>query len=129
MTLMVVGETQVIIALKSIKYPFITITPRSTQPRRMGLYNTPAASLQTGKIPSPTNVLNMTLNLPWLQDSNLGDLRNLVYTFIDIIPGNLWPGVEAPGRVISMGQTEQTMRANKWLMLNWDCYLAILETI
>ena len=29
--------------------------------------------------------------------------------------------------VLSMGQTEQTMCANKWPMLNCDCYIAILE--
>ena len=41
----------------------------------------------------------------------------------------LWLGVVAPDRVLSMGQIKQTICAHKWLMLNCDCYIAILETI
>ena len=48
---------------------------------------------------------------------------------LPLLSGPLWPGVVAPDRVLSMGQIEQTMCANKWLMLNCDCYKAILETI
>ena len=43
-------------------------------------------------------------------------------------PGLLWPGVVALDRVLSMSQIDK-LRANKWLMLNGDCYVAILETI
>ena len=45
------------------------------------------------------------------------------------LPGPLWPGVVVPDRVLSRGQIEQTMCANKWLISNCDCYIAILETI
>ena len=44
-----------------------------------------------------------------------------------LLPGPIWPGVVAPHRLL--GQIEQNMRANKWLMLIRDCYIAILETI
>ena len=46
-----------------------------------------------------------------------------------LIPGPLWPGVVAFGRVQSIRQIEQTVCANKWLMLNCDCYIAVPETI
>ena len=42
---------------------------------------------------------------------------------------SLWPGVVAPNRVLSIGQIEPTMCANKWVMSNCDCYIAILETM
>ena len=42
---------------------------------------------------------------------------------LPLLPGPLWSGVVTPDRVLSMGW------ANKWLMLNCDCYRAILETI
>ena len=45
------------------------------------------------------------------------------------LPGPLWPRMVALDRVQCMGQIEQTLCANKWLMLNCDCYIAILETI
>ena len=48
---------------------------------------------------------------------------------LPLLPRSLWPGVVAPDRVISQGQIEQTMCENKWLMLNCDCYIAMLETI
>ena len=48
---------------------------------------------------------------------------------LPLLPGSLWPGVVAPDVILRMGQIEQTKCANKWLMLNWDCYIAILETI
>ena len=48
---------------------------------------------------------------------------------LPLLPGPFWPGVVAPDRVLSMGQIEPTVCANKWLMLNYDCYIAILETI
>ena len=41
-------------------------------------------------------------------------------------PVRLWPGVVAPERVLS--QIKQTVRT-KWLILNCDCYIAILEAI
>ena len=34
------------------------------------------------------------------------------------LPSPLWLGVVAHGRVLSIGQIEQMMRANKWLMVN-----------
>ena len=34
----------------------------------------------------------------------------------------------APDRALSMGQIEQTICTNKWLMLNCDSYIAILKT-
>ena len=48
---------------------------------------------------------------------------------LSLLPGQLWPGVVLPDRVLSMGQIKQTMCANKRLMLNCDCYIARLETI
>ena len=36
-------------------------------------------------------------------------------TLLPSLPGPLWPGVVAPDRVLSMGQTE----LNYLLMLNW----------
>ena len=48
---------------------------------------------------------------------------------LPLLPGPLWPRGITPHGVLSMSQIEQTMCANKWLMLNCDCYLAILETI
>ena len=45
------------------------------------------------------------------------------------LPGPLWPKVEAPDRILSMGQIEQTMCANKWPMLNCNSYIVILENI
>ena len=46
-----------------------------------------------------------------------------------LLLGPLCSRVVTPVRVLSMGLKEQTVCANKWLRLNWDCYLAILETI
>ena len=43
-----------------------------------------------------------------------------------LLPSPLWPRVVALDRVLSMGQIEQTVCK---LMLNCDCYIAILETI
>ena len=40
---------------------------------------------------------------------------------LPLFPYSLWPGVVAPDRILSMGQVEQTMCANKWLILNCDC--------
>ena len=48
---------------------------------------------------------------------------------LPLLPGPLWPGVLAVNRVLSVGQIEQTMWANKGLMLNCDCYIAVLETM
>ena len=48
---------------------------------------------------------------------------------LPLLSGPLSPRVEAPDKVLSMGQREQSMCANKWLMLNCDCYIAIIETI
>ena len=36
---------------------------------------------------------------------------------LPLLPGQHWPWVVASDRVLSMGQIEQTMCANKWLML------------
>ena len=46
---------------------------------------------------------------------------------LPLTPGPLWHRVVAPNRVLSMGQIEQTLYANKWLLFNCDCYIAILE--
>ena len=35
----------------------------------------------------------------------------------------------APDGVLSMGQIEQASYANEWLVLNYNCYIEILETI
>ena len=45
------------------------------------------------------------------------------------VPLLLWPGVVASEIVLLMGQREQTMCTDKWLNLNYDCYIAIVETI
>ena len=55
-----------------------------------------------------------------------GMQKNLL---LPLLPGSLETGLVVPERVSSMGQIEQTMNVNKWLMLNYDCYIAILETI
>ena len=41
---------------------------------------------------------------------------------VSFLPGSLWPWVVVPDRVLSMDQIEQTMYANKWLMLNCDLF-------
>ena len=48
---------------------------------------------------------------------------------LPLLSGSLRLGVVAPDRVLSKSQIEQTMCANKWLMLYCDCYIEILETI
>ena len=50
-------------------------------------------------------------------------------SLLPLLPGILWLGAVQPDRVLSMDQIEQTMCANKWLMLNCDCYIAIHEII
>ena len=51
------------------------------------------------------------------------------YIFIGIAPRSTLTRVVAPDRVLSMSQIEKNTYANKWLMLNCGCYVAILETI
>ena len=48
---------------------------------------------------------------------------------LPFLPGPLWLGMVAPERVLSMDPIEQTMCANKRLLWNCDCYIAILKTI
>ena len=48
---------------------------------------------------------------------------------LPLLPGPLGSGVVVLERVLSIGQIEQPMCVNKWLMLNCDCYITILETI
>ena len=48
---------------------------------------------------------------------------------LPLLPGPLYPGVVAPDRVLSMGQIEQTMYANKLLMSNCDCFIDLLQII
>ena len=55
--------------------------------------------------------------------------RSLRVTLDNFAPRWLWPGVVAPDRILSLGQIEQTICVNSWLMLNCDCYIAILQTI
>ena len=43
---------------------------------------------------------------------------------LQLLPGQLWPGVATPDRVLSMGQIEQAVCKQ-----NSDCYIAILKTI
>ena len=42
---------------------------------------------------------------------------------------SLLPKMVVSDRVLFLEQIEQTMCTNKWLMLNCDCYIAILEDI
>ena len=48
---------------------------------------------------------------------------------LPMFPGPLWPRVVPSDRVLSMGQIERTICTNKWLIINCDCYIAIVETI
>ena len=48
---------------------------------------------------------------------------------LPLLPGPLWPGVIAPDKVLSMNQIEQTKCSNKWLVLNCESYIVILESI
>ena len=75
------------------------------------------------KTPPPTRVLYMTSDgeAPHLEIWEMWSTPSLPW-----LPSPLWPGVVAPDRVLSMGQIEQTMHANKWLMLNSDCCIAII---
>ena len=41
--------------------------------------------------------------------SSFGDLGNVEYPSLLLLPGPLWPGVVASERVLSMSQIEQTM--------------------
>ena len=41
---------------------------------------------------------------------------------LPLLSGLLWSWVAVPDRVLSMSQIEQTMCANKWLILNFDSY-------
>ena len=78
---------------------------------RLGLHKTPTASLQKGKI-SLMSVLYMTLNdTPVIVE--LWGTRST--PLLPSLPSPLWPGVIAPGRILSMGQIE----LNWILMLNW----------
>ena len=45
------------------------------------------------------------------------------------LPDPLEPVVVASDRAPSMGQIEKTMRANEWLMLNYDCHIWIFEIL
>ena len=54
-------------------------------------------------------------------------MGNVQYSFIAIASLSLWPGVVATDKVQSMDQIEQTMCANKWLMLNCECYIVMLK--
>ena len=49
--------------------------------------------------------------------------------WVPLLIGPSWPGVIAPDRILFMGQIEKycIQTNDKWLMLNCDCYLAILE--
>ena len=48
---------------------------------------------------------------------------------LPLLPEPHWLGVVAPDRVLSIDQIEQSMCVNELLMLKYDCYIAILETI
>ena len=42
-----------------------------------------------------------------MQDSsNTAAYENAEYPFLPLLPGTLWPGVESPDRVLSVGQIE-----------------------
>ena len=64
----------------------------------------------------------------WWWGSSLGDLGIWSNASLLLFPGSLWPGVVATDRALSMGETEK-LCANKWLMLNCGCYIAILGII
>ena len=75
-------------------------------PSRLGLLNTPTASLQKGKTPAneypgydtkqSNGEIPVMLELWGMQST----------PFLLSLPGTLWPGGVAPDRVLSMGQTE-----------------------
>ena len=48
---------------------------------------------------------------------NLGDFGNVKYHCITLFPGQHWLRVVVPEKFLSMGQMEQIMCANRWLML------------
>ena len=60
--------------------------------------------------------------------SNAEALDNTEYPFIAVTPESTLTGVTTRDRTQSMGQIEQTIYANKGLMLNIDFYQAIIET-
>ena len=79
--------------------------------------------------PPPRSVLDITLKpsngqAPAVEIWRMGSSPSLL-----LFPGSHWPRVVTPDRVLSMGQIEQNMCANKWLMLNCVCYIPLLETI
>ena len=98
-------------------------------PPNMGLQNTLIASLQMDKTPR-TDILDMSLNNLIGRATVMLVLWGLWSTTSrSLLTGALWPGVVAPYRVQSISEIEQSMSANKCLMLNCDCYTAILEAI
>ena len=75
-------------------------------PSQLLLKNTPTASLQGGKTPSPMSVLDMTENNLMVRFQKCWRLENAGYLFIAIAPSFLWPGVVASDKALSMGQLE-----------------------
>ena len=93
-------------------------------PSWLGLMNTLTAPLQMGKIPpTPTCVLNMTLNNLMVRFQWCWSFWNAEHSFIAITPGPLWPGVVAPDGALSMVQIE----LNCILMLNWIVWIKTVE--
>ena len=86
------------------------------QPSRLGLKNTPTASLQWGKTLPINESPGYDIKL---FDGKLWGMQST--SSLPLFPGPLWPRVIAPDRILSMGQTELTFKlcVNKWLMLNW----------
>ena len=100
-----------------------TECPNSILHSQLGLYNTPTAFLQRGKTPfnecpvydtkQSDGEVTVMLEL-WGMPST--PLRPL-------LPGQLWPGVVAPDKALSMGQIEHNWES--LLFLQWNCVLML----
>ena len=64
--------------------------------------------------PTPTSVLDMTLNCTWLGGSSPGAFRNVGYPSLPLLQGLLCPRVVVPDRVISTGQIKLFDHLTVW---------------
>ena len=106
---------------------WIQIRLKIDQTSQLRLYIPPTASLQKGKTPQPTSVLDMTLPhlMETLQPWRFGECRVPFHRHCSQIHSD-------PKRLYLIGSylwVKQNKLCAKWLMLNCECYIAILETI
>ena len=101
-------------------------TPSSVEspfhlPSRLGLQNTSTASLQKSKTPPANECLGYDSKQSDGEVSDAGALGNeeLPFNAIALLPGPLWPGMEALDWALSMGWIE----LDCILMLNWIVWI------